>query len=72
MCEETHNLYSKAKEGLVEAYGGADQLPAELMSIRPNFIEQLKKKLDLDQNEEETEDNSQTAPIQSVRIVLSR
>lgn len=54
LCEETHNLYTKAKEGLVEALGGADRLPAELISIRPNFIEQIKKGLDLeDQSDQE-------------------
>jgi len=67
LCEETHNLYSKAKDSLIEAYGGADQLPAELMSIRPNFIEQLKSKLDLDRHEDASEENSQPTTDQPRR-----
>lgn len=46
-------MYTKAKENLTEAYGGLDNLPEEFTSIRPNFIEQLKKTLDMDKVEEQ-------------------
>ncbi len=56
ICEETDNLYTKAKESLVEAYGGLDNLPKDFTSIRPNFIEQLKKGLDMNEIEDEEEE----------------
>jgi len=49
-------LYTKAKDSLIEAYGGEDNLPKDFTSIRPNFIEQLKKGLDMDDEEEEEEE----------------
>ncbi|CAF3336205.1 unnamed protein product [Rotaria sp. Silwood1] len=55
ICEETHNLYTKAKDSLIEAYGGIDSLPEEFTSIRPNFIEQLKKSFDMEKLDEQTE-----------------
>jgi hypothetical protein len=66
LCEETHNLYTKAKDSLVEACGGADRLPTELMSIRPNFIEQLKERLDLELSDQEREENPPST--ESVRL----
>lgn len=35
----------------MEASGGADNLPADLKSIRPNFIERLKAGLDIDKTD---------------------
>ncbi|UJR33448.1 hypothetical protein I4U23_020893 [Adineta vaga] len=63
MCEETHNLYTKAKDSLIEAFGGADSLPQELTSIRSNFIEQLKKGFDLDKAEEQPEEEEEEAAV---------
>ncbi|CAF2066647.1 unnamed protein product [Rotaria magnacalcarata] len=53
ICEETHNLYTKAKDSLIEAYGATDILPEEFSSIRPNFIEQLKKNFDIGESDEQ-------------------
>jgi hypothetical protein len=55
ICEETHNLYTKAKDSLIDAFGGADNLPDDFTAIRPNFIEQLKKGLDIDKTDEQIE-----------------
>ncbi|CAF0728400.1 unnamed protein product [Adineta ricciae] len=67
MCEEAHNLYTKAKDNLIEASGGTDSLPQELTSIRPNFIEQLKKEFDLersdDQFDQEEQPDTEPEPI---------
>ncbi|CAF0788268.1 unnamed protein product [Rotaria sordida] len=62
ICEETHNLYTKAKDSLVEAYGGIDSLPEEFTSIRPNFIEQLKKSFDIEKLDEQTEIEPEPEP----------
>jgi hypothetical protein len=51
---------------LIEAYGGADRIPDELTSIRPNFIEQLRKGLDLEASEEEEAEPS-PPPMKPVR-----
>lgn len=47
---------------MVDAYGGADSLPKEFTSIRQNFIEQLKKGLDIDKPEEEPEEEPEPEP----------
>ena len=61
-------MYTKAKDSLVEAYGGVENLPKDFASIRPNFIEQLRKGLDMDeveQDEEEEEEEQQQQPEES-------
>jgi hypothetical protein len=45
ICEETHNLYTKAKDRLIDAFGGATKLPDDFTAIRRNFVEQLQKRL---------------------------
>ncbi|CAF0915646.1 unnamed protein product [Adineta steineri] len=62
MCEETHNLYTKAKDSLIEAYGSVDNLPKEFTSIRANFIEQLKQGLDIDKTDEQPEEEQEQEP----------
>ena len=62
MCEEAHNLYTKAKDNLIEASGGTDCLPQELTSIRSNFIEQLKKEFDLNISNDEEQEQPDTEP----------
>jgi hypothetical protein len=59
VCEETHSLYTKAKDSLMEAYGGVDNLPEEFTSIRPNFIDQLKKGLDIETSDEQPEEEEE-------------
>ena len=58
-------MYTKAKESLIEAYGGAENLPKDFTSIKPNFIEQLKKGLDIDETEEEEEPQEQEPELQA-------
>ncbi|CAF4099805.1 unnamed protein product, partial [Rotaria sp. Silwood2] len=62
ISEETHNLYTKAKDSLIEAYGGIDNLPEEFTSIRPNFVEQLKKNFDMEKLDEPTEPEPEPEP----------
>ncbi|CAF0845500.1 unnamed protein product [Didymodactylos carnosus] len=47
LCEETHDLYTTAKDSLLSTIGTSD-VPDELQSIRSNFIEQLKTGLGFD------------------------
>jgi hypothetical protein len=68
ICEETHNLYTKAKDSLIEAYGGEDNLPKDFTSIRPNFIEQLKKGLDMDDEEAEDEEQQQQQQLEEPEV----
>lgn len=56
---------------MAEAYGGADTLPKDFTSIRPNFIEQLKKGLDMDEAEEEVEEEEPEEPVSSTQVILS-
>ncbi len=63
-------MYTKAKDSLIEAYGGEDNLPKDFTSIRPNFIEQLKKGLDMDDEEEEEEEEQQPEESEVVAQVI--
>lgn len=56
-------MYTTAKSNLAEAYGGVENLPKDFSSIRPNFIEQLKKGLDMDQVEEVPEEIITTTQV---------
>lgn len=65
ICEETDQLYTKAKDSLIEAYGGVDSLPKDFMSIKPNFIEQLKEGFNMNITEEDNEEQQQQQQQQS-------
>lgn len=60
-------MYTKAKDSLIEAYGGVDSLPKDFMSIKPNFIEQLKEGFNMNITEEDNEEQQQQQQSESER-----